>query len=84
MSQSLKLQGPLDSQMPQEESVGSLPLEVKLSVLPLEVKLPLEVLLVRLNGVSLEVAQVLEVFQVGALRAQDLDFSFCWITLCDL
>ncbi len=64
MSQSLKLQGPLGSQMPQEESVGSLlaqlklPLEVKLSVLPLEVKLPLEVFLVPLNGLCLEVFQV--------------------------
>ena len=35
-----------------------LPLEVKLYLLPLEVKLPLEVFLVPLNGLSLEVAEV--------------------------
>lgn len=63
MSQSLKLQGPLGSQMPQEESVGclfqlKLPLEAQLYLLPLEVKLPLEVFLVPLNGLSLEVAEV--------------------------
>ena len=55
--------------MPQEASLGSMPLvEVELSV----GSMPLEVLLVRLNGLSVEVTQVLEVFQVGALRAQDL------------
>ena len=35
-----------------------LPLEAHLSLLPLEVKLPLEVFLVPLNGLSLEVAEV--------------------------
>ena len=92
------MQWALRPQMPQVESLGSLVAQVYLLRLAVQKRLqadslPLEVLLVPLNLLTLEVAQLvalglstslvgkvvvlvqaLEVFQVGALRPQLLDY----------